>query len=205
MTKQTANSKTTTAKADIQQMKSISSIWFVPVIAVLIGLWMVFYQWSIEGPEITIEFSSAEGLVAGKTKIKSRNVDIGEVSEITLNKKSDGVLVIAKMAKSAEKLLVEDSQFWVVSPQVTLKGISGLSTLISGEYIKIAPGKSLEKKVDYVGLDGPPVTPAGTPGLHITLNSNDQFAYSKGDPIVYKGLTVGKFEHIHFNFYERVV
>ncbi|PCI69062.1 MAG: paraquat-inducible protein B [Gammaproteobacteria bacterium] len=192
-------------EANVQPMKSISSIWFVPVIAVFIGLWMVYYQWSIEGPEITIEFSTAEGLVAGKTKIKSRNVDIGEVSSIVLNEKSDGVLVTARMTKSAEKLIVEDSKFWVVSPQITLTGISGLSTLVSGEYIAIAPGKSSKEETSFIGLNDPPVTPADTPGLHITLNSKDQFAYSKGDPIIYKGLTVGQFEDIHFNFYERVV
>jgi len=199
------SNKETNSEADIQPMKSISSIWFVPVIAVFMGLWMVYYQWSTGGPLINIEFTSAAGLVAGKTKIKYRNVDVGEVTKISLNEKSDGVLIVARIKKSAEKLLVEDSKFWVVSPKITLAGISGLSTLISGEFIEIEPGKSDKAKFDYTGLDDPPVTPAGTPGLHITLNSKDQFAYSKGDPIIYKGLAVGKFEDIHFNFYERVV
>ena len=192
-------------EADVQQMKSVSSIWFVPVIAIFIGMWMVYYQWSMEGPEIIIEFETAEGMVAGKTKIKSRNVDIGEVSRIILNEKSDGVLVTAKMTKTAESLLVEDSDFWVVSPQVSFAGISGLSTLISGVYIEIAPGKSKKEKTEFIGLTDAPITPSGTPGLHITLNSSEQFAYSKGDPIIYKGLIVGKFEDIHFNFYERIV
>ena len=193
------------ADADIQPMKSISSIWFVPVIAVLIGMWMVYYQWSSQGPLITIAFSTAEGMQSGKTKIKSRNVDIGEVTNITLNKDSNGVLITARISKSAEHLLVEGSDFWVVSPQITHAGISGLSTLISGVYIEISPGTSEQEKTDFIALNDPPVTPVGTPGIHITLNSNDQFAYAKGDPIIYKGLTVGKFEDIYFNFEERVV
>jgi len=195
----------TVAQAEISEMKSVSKVWFIPIVAILVALWMVYYQWSTEGPLITIEFKTAEGMQAGKTKIKSRNVDIGEVTEIRLNDKSDGVQITARMSNSAKHLLVADSKFWVVSPQITHTGVSGLSTLISGVYIEIAPGSSDEDKSDFVALDDPPVTPVGTPGLHITLNSNDQFAYSKGDPIIYKGLTVGQFEDIYFNFDERVV
>jgi len=197
--------------AVIEQIKSISMIWFVPFIALLIGGWMIYYQWSNEGPLVTIAFDSAEGMEIGKTKIKSHNVDIGEVKNIVLNKNADGVLVTARMAKNAEKLLTSDSEFWLVSPQISHTGISGLSTLISGVYIELSPAYIAEGDVaedvqlEFVALKNPPVTPPGTPGLHLTLNSNDQFAYSKGDPIIYKGLTVGQFEDIYFNFEERVV
>ena len=191
--------------AKIKPIKTVSTIWFVPVIAVLIGCWMLYYQWSNEGPKITINFPTAEGMEAGKTKIKSRNVDIGEVSQIELNKNGNGVVVTAKIKKTAEHFLVADSTFWVVSPQISHTGVSGLSTLISGVYIEISPGKSEKERYFFDALNSPPVTPAGTPGLHITLNSNDQFAYAKGDPIIYKGLTVGQFEDIYFNIEERVV
>jgi len=194
-----------TPEANISEMKSISKIWLVPFIAILVALWMIYYQISNEGPLITIEFQTAEGMQAGKTKIKSRNVDIGEVTKIRLKDDSAGVIITARMNQEIEHLLVADSNFWVVSPQITHTGVSGLSTLISGVYIEIAPGSSEDKKMNFVALDDPPVTPVGTPGLHITLNSNDQFAYSKGDPIIYKGLTVGQFEDIYFNFDERVV
>ena len=194
-----------TPDAKIKPVKTVSTIWFVPLIAVFIGCWMLYYQWSNEGTEITINFSTAEGMEAGKTKIKSRNVDIGEVSQIELNDSGDGVIVTAKIKKTANKLLVSDSLFWVVSPQISHTGVSGLSTLISGVYIEISPGKSNKESEQFDAIDSPPLTPAGTPGLHITLNSNDQFAYKKGDPIIYKGLTVGQFEDIYFNFEERVV
>lgn len=194
-----------TPDAKIKPVKTVSTIWFVPLIAVFIGCWMLYYQWSNEGTEITINFSTAEGMEAGKTKIKSRNVDIGEVSQIELNDSGDGVIVTAKIKKTASKFLVSDSLFWVVSPQISHTGVSGLSTLISGVYIEISPGKSNKETEQFDAIDSPPLTPAGTPGLHITLNSNDQFAYKKGDPIIYKGLTVGQFEDIYFNFEERVV
>ena len=131
--------------AKIEQIKSISMIWFVPFIAFLIGAWMVYYQWSNEGPLITIAFDSAEGMEIGKTKIKSFNVDIGEVQSIVLNENADGVIVTARMAKNAEKLLNANSDFWLVSPQISHTGISGLSTLISGVYIEFSPS-SIDKE-----------------------------------------------------------
>jgi paraquat-inducible protein B len=191
--------------AKIKPVKNVSTIWIIPVIALFIGCWMIYFQWSNQGSTITIHFSTAEGMEAGKTKIKSRNVDIGEVSKIELNKNGNGVVVTAEIKKTAEQFLVTDSMFWVVSPQISHTGVSGLSTLISGVYIEISPGKSTTERYLFDALNSPPLTPAGTPGLHITLNSNDQFAYRKGDPVIYKGLTVGQFEDIYFNFEERVV
>lgn len=193
------------ADASVVPVRAFSAIWFLPLIAILIGAWMVYYQWYNQGPIVTIHFTSAEGLEVGKTKLKSRNVNIGEVESINLNDSVDGVVVTARMSKSAEKLLVEDTQFWIVSPRISLAGVSGLNTLISGVYIELAQGTSKEDQLEFEALKEPPVTPKGTPGLRITLNSNDQFAYAKGDPIIYKGLTVGQFEDVYFNFEERVV
>ena len=192
-------------EAVIVPIKKISPIWFVPLVAVLIGLWMLFYQWSNQGTEITLDFLSAEGMEIGKTKVKIRSIDVGVVTNIEINEQSSGVIVTARIIKSAEKLLVEDSLFWLVSPKVTLKEITGLDTLLSGVYIQLAAGKSENYQKHFVSLPYPPVTPLGTPGLHITLNSKEQFAYQVGDPIIYKGLNVGKIEDVHFNFEERVV
>ena len=191
--------------AEIEQKNSVSAIWLIPIIALTIGLWMVFDQWRNQGPLINIQFNSAAGLEIKKTRLKTRDVNIGEVEDIQLMQDSDGVIIYVRVDKQAEHLLREDSQFWVVSPRITHNGISGLNTLLSGSYIEMAPGKSSESKNQFEGRDEPPVTAYGTPGLHITLNSNDEFAFSAGDPVVYKGLTVGRIEDIYFNFYERVV
>lgn len=191
--------------AKVNQMKSISIIWLLPVVALLVGAWLVYYNWSTQGPLITISLASADGLEAGKTNIKSHSVNIGRVESISLNDQFDGVIVTARIAKHAEHLLVEDSQFWVVSPKITLSGVSGLGTLLSGSYIEISQGTSNKKQRIFKALQNEPLTPQGTPGLHITLNSKDQFAYSVGDAIIYKGLNVGRFENVYFNLKERVV
>lgn len=191
--------------ADVKVVKRISKVWLVPVVALSIGLWMIYYQWTNQGPLITIEFSEATGLEPENTKIKTRDVDIGVVKSIELKPDLTGVIVSARIDKSAAHLLREGSNFWIVSPRVSLSGVSGLSTLLSGPYITLSPSEDGEFQDEFIALDNPPVTPIGTPGLHVTLNSNDEFAFKEGDPIVYKGLQVGEFEDIYFNLEERIV
>jgi paraquat-inducible protein B len=192
-------------EALIKPVRTVSKIWLVPIVALLIGVWMVYYQWSNQGPVITIEFKTATGLEAGKTKIKTRDVDIGLVNKIELTDDLSGVLVTVRMDKDVAPILHSDNQFWIVSPNVSLNGISGLGTILSGPYINMAPGVEKQKSEMFIALEAPPVTPKGTPGLHVTLNSESEFAYKKGDPVVYKGIKVGEFEDIFFNFEERVV
>jgi paraquat-inducible protein B len=198
-----------TEEALVVPVRTISKIWFVPVVALFVGVWMIYYQLSNQGPLITIEFKTATGLEAGKTKVKTRDVDIGLVKSIELTEDLNGVLVTVRMEKKVTPILHSDNQFWIVSPKVSLSGISGLGTILSGPYINMAPGSKQQMSEEFVALVAPPVTPAGTPGLHVTLNSDgdsdSKFTYKKGDPVVYKGIKVGEFEDIYFNFDERIV
>ncbi|GGD74864.1 intermembrane transport protein PqiB [Lacimicrobium alkaliphilum] len=193
------------SSARLEQASSWSKVWLVPLVALGIGIWMIYTELSQQGPMINIQFSSAEGLEAGKTRIKTRDVDIGLVKEIRLAKGSKGVLVTARMTQESTPLLTEDASFWVVSPKVSLSGVSGLSTLLSGAYIELAPGSSDQTAKSFRGLDDPPLTPAGSPGMHLTLSSGEEFAFTEGDPIIYKGMSVGKIENVYFNYAERTV
>ncbi len=196
---------TTSHHADIRKRKAISAIWLIPFITLCIGVWIVYHQWQNQGTQITISMMSAEGLEAHKTKVKARNVDIGVVTNITLQEGVEGVLVSVEINKNATYLLTDDAQIWVVSPRVSHKGISGLTTLLSGIYIELASGDSKKQRYHFTALESPPITPAGTPGLHITLNSRDQTSFSVGDTVIYKGLTVGQFEDVYFNQTEKKV
>jgi paraquat-inducible protein B len=192
-------------EALIKPVTTVSKIWLVPIVAFFIGAWMVYYQWSNQGPLITIEFKTATGLEAGKTKIKTRNVNVGVVKDIELTEDLSGVLVTVRMDKNVAPILHSDNQFWIVSPRISLSGVSGLGTIMSGPYVNMAPGIEQQMSENFVALTAPPVTPTGTPGLHVTLNSESEFTYKKGDPVIYKGIKVGEFEDIYFNFDERIV
>ena len=191
--------------AKITPLRRISPLWLIPLVTLLVGTWMVYDDWAKQGPLITIEFSTAEGLEEGVTKIKTRDVDVGQVEKITLNSELNGVIISARLNNEFRDLLVEGSRFWVVQPTIGLSGVSGLGTLMTGQYIRFSPGKSGKKTSHFRGLDSPPLTPMNTPGLHLTLTTDGDFSFAKGDPISYKGINVGKVEDVEFNFSERKI
>ncbi|QPG04761.1 intermembrane transport protein PqiB [Salinimonas marina] len=191
--------------AKIKSTRRISRIWIIPILVVIVGGWMVYTQWQNQGPLITIELKTASGIEANKTTIKVRDFDVGQVKKIELKPDLDGVLVTARMEASAERLLTENTQFWVVAPRISFSEVSGLNTLLSGSYIAMSGNEEGAEKRNFVALERPPATPPGTPGLHLTLKSDDRFAFKSGDPIIYKGFKVGEFEEAEFNIAERVV
>jgi len=181
----------------------ISTIWLVPAVAIAIGAWMVYAHWSSQGPLIEITFVSGEGIEAGKTKVKRKNVAVGEVLELHLSDDAEHVVLSVRIDKDEARLLREDSQFWVVRPRVGKGGVSGLNTLLSGAYIELSPGSEADLAYQFTGLERPPFTPIGTPGLHITLDSDGNRPLGEGDPVLFHGIEVGKIEYVHFNSEER--
>ncbi|SFK48409.1 paraquat-inducible protein B [Nitrosomonas aestuarii] len=192
-------------KADVSRIKGISGLWLIPLITIAVGAWMVYDHWANQGPLITITFSSAEGLAVEKTKIKTRNVEVGKVVDISLNEDLDGVKVTARMSHEVRDMLADDSSFWLVQPTIGFSGVSGLSTIFSGQYIEFLPGKNDNIAEHFEGLDAPPLTPPGTPGLHVTLHTHGDFSFKEGDVILYKGFNVGQIEKVDINLDKRMI
>ena len=186
-------------EAVVKPVNRISTIWLIPLIALTIGAWMVIDQWLKQGPLITIEFSNAQGISPKESLIKLRNITVGKVVDIKLNDKLDGVIVSARMNRKASELLTKDSNFWVVKPRVSLSSVSGLSTILSGYFIEFSPGEEKTSKYHFVGLENPPSTPIGTPGLHITLDSSSDNAFDIGAPVLFRGSQAGRIEYAHLN------
>jgi paraquat-inducible protein B len=179
--------------------RRISTIWLVPIVALLLGTWMVIHTLRSQGPEIEIVFASGASLEADKTKIKFRDVEVGLVESVGLDEDLESVVVTARLEKEATPLLREDTQFWVVRPRVGPGGVSGLGTLLSGGYIQIAPGSGKPGRRDFEGLEDPPVTPTGAPGLHFKMVSDHAGSVGSGDPILYKDFRVGRIESAEFD------
>ncbi len=195
----------TTEEADISQSRKFSGIWIVPLLALVLGIYMVIDNWMNEGPEIEIAFTTADGLEQGKTKVKYRDVDMGTVQEVRLNNKFDGVIVRVKLDRQALPLLRTDTRFWVVTARVGVDNISGLETLLSGAYLQLAPGTGEEDAREFVGLEHPPLTPAGAPGLRLFLTSDRATSVTAGDTVLYKGYKVGRVETMKFKPTDKLV
>ena len=171
---------------------SVSLVWIVPIIAVLVGISLVVHSILQEGPTITVTFKTGSGLTANKTEVKYRNVVIGQVSEVELSNDQKSVNATIKLAKQAESFTREDSQFWVVRPRIGAGGVSGIDTLLSGDYIGADIGQANARSKNFKGLENPPPITYGEPGKRFMLNTPDLGSLDIGSPVYYRKIPVGQ-------------
>ena len=170
-------------------------VWLFPLCAAAIVVWLAWRNLADRGPAITISFRNVDGLQAGQTKIQHRNVDLGTVESLELTPDMSRVIVHARMTRQATNHLTPNTRFAIIAPHVGVGGISGLSTIVSGSYIEMYPGKpSKESKRDFVGLDEPPALSPETKGRSFTLLANDLGSLTRGSPISFNGINVGEVE-----------
>lgn len=181
----------------------LSPIWLIPVLALAVALWMVWQESAGAGPQVEVLISDAEGLEAGKTPVRVRNVDVGMVTNISLTDDISAAVLTIAMNENTRRMLTTDSEFWVVKPRIGRQGVSGLSTLLSGSYLRLQPGQSEQTKTRFEALSEPPVTPQQAPGQRITLSSDVNFSVVVGDNVQYRGVTVGQVEQVSFEVAER--
>lgn len=167
-------------------------VWLVPLVALLIGGWLAVKAVLDKGPTITISFVTGEGLEAGKTKIKFKDVDVGVVKSVTLSGDHGRVIATAELAKDASELVVDDTRFWVVRPRISGGTVSGIGTLLSGSFIGMDVGTSTRHRHDYVGLETPPVFASGVPGREFVLRGEDIGSLDIGSPVYFRRLQVGQ-------------
>src|SRR5262245_46438654 len=170
----------------------ISVVWVIPVLAAVVALGIAVQRILSEGPTITITFKAAQGIEAGKTVVKYKEESIGQVTKVELAPDYSHVEVTAKMIKSAAGLIVQDATFWVVEPRVTLSGISGIGTLLSGNYIGFEPGRSKKRQSKFTGLETPPVITSDQPGRQFLLKADTIGSLGIGSPIYYRRLQAGQ-------------
>ena len=168
----------------------MSIIWLIPLLAAAVAIGIAVQRVRSEGPTITIALKEGNGIEPGKTFIKYKDVRIGVVTAMELSEDFAIVLVKAKIAKHAAGLMVEDAKFWVVEPRISLSGVSGLNTLLSGNYIELQPGKSTEPQTIFAGLDAPPSI-TDEPGRRFVLKALTLGSLGVGTPIYYRRIQVG--------------
>ncbi|MFB8831001.1 intermembrane transport protein PqiB [Azotobacter sp. CWF10] len=167
-------------------------VWLVPLVAALIGGWLAVKSILEQGPVIGIVFKNAEGLEAGKTKVKYKDVDIGLVTAVTLSKDLRQVVATAELVKDFQPHLVEDTRFWLVKPRISGGSVSGLGTVLSGSYIGVDVGKSSRAQKTFTALEVPPIVQLDTPGREFVLRSTDLGSLAMGSPVFFRRLQVGQ-------------
>lgn len=175
-----------------QNRMRMSLVWIVPMVALVIGAGLVLRTYLQAGPEIEIEFRSAEGIEPARTEVRFKEVVVGRVKRVRLGPDRSKVFVSVALDKSVANIAVDDTRFWVVRPRIGTGGISGLGTLFSGAYIGVDAGASDESRANFVGLDSPPLVLRGEPGRSYVLRADDLGSLDVGSPIYHRRIRVGR-------------
>lgn len=170
----------------------VSLVWLVPAVAIVIAGSMLVRTVFLTGPRIEIEFASADGVEAGKTDVRYKEVVIGKVTSVSLRDDRKRVVVGVQLDRSAARFAVEDTTFWVVRPRIGTAGVSGLGTLLSGSFIGSDAGVSQTDRTAFVGLEAPPFVLRGEPGTTYELRADDLGSLDVGSPVFYKRTRVGR-------------
>ncbi len=170
-------------------------MWVVPILALIIGGWMIYRSVSAQGPVAYVRFDTADGIGAEKTEVRCRSVRVGLVKEVTLAEDLKSVVVRLELNPDSGRLLRDGANFWVVRPRVSTTDISGLGTLITGAYIELDPGPADGEVVHHFeGLETPLPTNRDIPGHRIVLTAEQAGSLTAGSPIYHRGFEVGRIE-----------
>ncbi|WP_287600673.1 MlaD family protein [Thiothrix sp.] len=180
------------AEVNVRAQRWPSPVWLIPLTALLVGLWLLFQIWYAKGPEIVVQFTSAEGIVSGKTEVRFKAVTVGKVKELKLSDDLKYIEAAIELNKEIGQHLGSDARFWVVKPNINRSGVSGLTTLFSGTYIGMDPGSNSDDLSFYQGEERPPVIAPSESGRRFFLLSDSLGSMDIGAPVFYKQLQVGE-------------
>jgi paraquat-inducible protein B len=179
--------------ASTRRSRRVSAIWIIPLVAVAIGAWLAWDTLSKEGPTIRISFESGEGLQAGQSQLKYKDIVFGTVKSLELAPDKTHVVITVATTAEAKPLLTDGTVFWVVKPRLFAGSISGLETVLSGSYIGMLPAQTAGKtQHDFVGQEDPPILQANVPGRIFLLKSTRIGSISVGSPVFFRDLGVGQ-------------
>ncbi len=167
-------------------------VWIIPLVAALTGLFLAVRTYLEQGPVVTLQFDTGAGLEPGKTRIKYKDIDVGQITGVKLAEDGRHVLARAQMAREVEGLLVEDTRFWVVRPRVSGSAVSGLDTLLSGAYVGMEAGKAGGARRDFVALEDAPVVSLDVPGRSFALHADTLGSIDIGTPLYFRRVPVGQ-------------
>ena len=176
-----------------------SLIWLIPIVAALVGITLAAKILIDRGPEVVLTFKTAEGLEAGKTAVKYKDVQIGIVQSIRLARDRSHVRVLVQLNKEADGFTAQDTRFWVVRPRLDTTGFSGLNTLLSGAHIGADAGSSEERAGEFTGLELPPIVTRDASGRQYLLRASDIGSLDVGSPVYFRRIKVGQIASYELN------
>jgi paraquat-inducible protein B len=177
---------------DHLRVPRVSAIWLLPIVAAVLGLWIVYQDYAEKGPLVTIRFANAAGIEPKKTRVKYRDVDAGMVEEVRFSRDLSEVVIGVRLDKAFAGRITESTRFWVVRPRIEGLRISGLGTLISGAYLTMDLGEGGAEKRHFVGLEEPRSILSDVAGTFFRLQAPGLGSLASGSPIYFRQIAVGE-------------
>lgn len=174
----------------IVEKEGFSKIWIVPLVALLVGIWLGYQQYLHRPVTIFVHFATGDGIVVGKTEVKYEGIKVGTIRDMIVEDNLKGVRAEVEVDYRIHHYLVEGTQFWLVKPEVSFSGVTGLDTLVSGNYVGMKVGNGAPRR-EFTALESMPPPDDTTPGLHLLLTAKDLGSLHVGSPVTYRKITVG--------------
>jgi hypothetical protein len=168
----------------------------IAIAAIGLAIYAAYASRKPKGIDIKIQFADGGGLQVGD-QLRHRGVSVGEIRELQLSKDLDAVQVMATLRPEAILMATEGTRYWIVKPQASMKGVSGLETILGGQYIAVDPSRrKSEKLFEFEGLSEPPAVQLPGDALEIVLEAENAAGLQPATPITYRGLEVGRVQSV---------
>jgi paraquat-inducible protein B len=175
--------------------RHLSPIWIVPILAIGVAILLAWRSYSDRGTELLIAFENASGVIAGETTVRYRDVVIGRVERVAFTSDLTQVIVATRINSAVARTIPPDATFWVARPEVSARGITGLSTVLSGVYIAGAWEPATDQDVASItGIETAPFVQPGQRGTQITIHAVTGNQLAAGAPILYRGIVAGRIQ-----------
>lgn len=171
----------------------VSLIWLLPILALVVALGVAWQSYNARGPLIEIEFENGAGIAVRQTELRFRDVTVGVVEEVHFAEGLEGVIASVRLDKDIAQYVDGGAQFWIVRPELSAQGVSGLDTVLTGVYIEGAwDGDIGAPAARFRGLSDAPLFRFGREGLQIALRTTGGGTLIDESPITFRGIEVGR-------------
>ena len=195
----TATSVVTSSQFPVAQIQDVratsalmlsSKMWWVTAICLLLAFWMTWRSIPANGPTIVIQFPDGHGLKSGDA-VRHRGIDVGTVSEVVLSSDLSQIAATVTLTPEARNLAREGTRFWIVRPQLSLTGVSGLETAVGAKYIAVSPGDSNgATRKSFDGLAVAPPDEGGDGGIDVVLRGDAGHGVTVGSMMGWRGFVI---------------
>lgn len=178
-------------------LAGVNVVWLVPILALLVTIAVAWTSFANRGALIEIEFADATGITPGETKLRFREITVGQVEAVKFTSDLSSVSVQVRVDPDVAQYIDSEASFWIVRPKVTAQGVTRLDTVLTGAFIEgYWDSEVSRKQTDFIGLERPPLVRSDAKGSWIVLQMDSADGISEGAPILYRGVQVGQMDHI---------